>query len=125
MRCLRVLECAGCVFSVLQRGDGWFGDAQGEGEPMKVQELMLACVDSMNHPERSLPEKPLVVLTGSKTLFPKGVGPRPLRLLNENPYTRQRTWHYDAMSVLAALAAAGLVEVQFPVAAQRAEEATK
>lgn len=79
---------------------------------MTVQELAAQCAESIRYPERSIPDKPLVTLVGKHALFPKGGGPRPKRLLCVNR-DGDRVWHYDAMNVLAALAAAGLVEVKF------------
>lgn len=78
---------------------------------MTHKELALACVDAINHPERSRPDKPLVTLVGKKTLFPKGGGPRPRRLLCINP-RGEKVWHYDATDLLAALVAHGLVKME-------------
>lgn len=78
---------------------------------MTVKELALACVDAMNHPSRSFPEEPLVTLEGTTTLFPKGGGPRPKRLLCVNSQGN-KVWHYSARNVLAALVARGLVELK-------------
>ena len=76
---------------------------------MTMQELAQCCVDSLNHPERSKPDKPLVTLSGKRGgLFPKGGGPRPKRLLCVN-HAGEYTYHYDAMNVLAALVAHGAI----------------
>lgn len=80
---------------------------------MKINELVEQCIDSINHPERSVPENPLITLVGKRTLFPYGGGPRPKRLLCVNPNTGDKVWHYDAMSVLAALVAHGAIDVKF------------
>ncbi len=79
---------------------------------MTIQELVDLCADAIRHPERSGREKPLITLEGKGTLFPKGGGPRPKRLLCVNA-RGNNVWHYDAFSVLAALAARGLVKVNF------------
>jgi hypothetical protein len=79
---------------------------------MKIEELAAACVDAINHPERSAPDEPLVTLVGKRTIFPKGGGPRPKRLLCINSQG-QKVWHYSAMDVLAALAAHGAVSIEF------------
>jgi hypothetical protein len=81
---------------------------------MTPKELAIACVDSMNHPERSAGEPPLITLVGKgrKPLFPRAGWPRPKRLLCENP-RGERVYHYDATNVLAALVAHGLVEAKF------------
>jgi hypothetical protein len=80
---------------------------------VKVSELVRACVDSINHPERSGREKPLVTLEGKRQLFPHGGGPKPKRLLCVNS-GGNKVWHYDAWSVLAGLAAAGLIVAKTP-----------
>lgn len=46
---------------------------------MKIEEMIEECCYSLNHPERSIPEKPLITIVGTKTLFPHGGGPRPKR----------------------------------------------
>lgn len=79
---------------------------------MTVIELAAACVDALNHPERSGGEPPLLTLEGRGTLFPKGGGPRPKRLLCVNS-RGNKVYHYDAKNVLAALAARGLIEMKF------------
>ena len=78
---------------------------------MTVNELALACVDAINHPERSGGEPPLLTLEGKKTLFPKGGGPKPKRLLCVNA-RGNKVWHYDAKNVLAALVANGAVKME-------------
>lgn len=79
---------------------------------MTVIELANACVDAINHPERSGGETPLITLEGSKTLFPKGGGPRPKRILCVNA-RGNKVYHYDAANVLAALAAHGAIKLDF------------
>lgn len=80
---------------------------------MTNQELANACADSIRHPERSLPDKPLITLVGkSSSMFPKKNWPRPKRLLCVNS-RNERVYHYDAMNVLAAMAVHGLVDVKF------------
>lgn len=79
---------------------------------MNVPELSLACADAIQHPERSLPDKPLITLVGRGSLFPRKGWPRPKRLLSEKS-NGERVWHYDAMSVLVALVANDLVEEKF------------
>lgn len=80
---------------------------------MTLQELADACVDAINHPERSKPEEPLLTLVGKKGgLFPRKGWPRPKRLLCVNS-KEEYVYHYDATNVLAALAARGLVDVSF------------
>lgn len=71
--------------------------------------LAIGCVDALNHPERSLPEKPLITVEIKGSLPRKG-WPRPKRLLCENS-RGGRVYHYDAMNLLAAMAAHGLIEV--------------
>lgn len=72
--------------------------------------LAKACVDAINHPERSHPEPPLLTLAiRGKIPFPKKGWPRPKRLLCENP-RGERVYHYDARDFLAAMCAHGLVE---------------
>lgn len=81
---------------------------------MTPKEIALACVDAINHPERSLPDKPLVTLvwiTGKNPLPRKG-WPRPKHLLCENS-RGEKVYLYDATNMLAALAAHGLVKVEF------------
>lgn len=76
-----------------------------------VKELAFQCLDAIRHPERSGSEKPLITLEGTHTLFPKGGGPKPKRLLCVNSRGR-KVWHYDAISVLAALAANDMIGVE-------------
>jgi hypothetical protein len=72
---------------------------------MTPAELAAECVKAINGGRQH------VILTGQKTLFPKGRGPRPIELLCD--LGNRKTWLYDAQNVLAALAANGLVEVSF------------
>ena len=78
---------------------------------MKVEELALKCMDAIRHPDRSLPDKPLITLVGKHQLFPHGGGPRAKRLLCVNS-DGDRVYHYDAMNVLAALAADEMIGVE-------------
>lgn len=79
---------------------------------MKIPELAAACVDAINHPERSGSEPPLVTLVWSgKNPFPKKNWPRPKRLLCVNP-RGERVYHYDATNLLAAMVAHGLVKME-------------
>jgi len=80
---------------------------------MTMQELADACADAIRHPERSLPEKPIVTLVGKRGLgLPRKNFPRAKRLLCVNS-RNEYVYHYDAMNLLAALAARGLVDVRF------------
>lgn len=78
--------------------------------PIDWNGLAEACVDSMNHPERSRPDKPLITIVCKGRLPGKG-WPRPKRLLCINP-RGERVYHYDAMYFLAAMAAHRLVIVK-------------
>lgn len=79
---------------------------------MTIQLLADACVDSLNHPERSKPNEPFVRLVGKKGgLFPRKGWPKPVELLCINSRGGY-TYLYDAASVLAAMAAHGLIEVK-------------
>ena len=78
---------------------------------MKVTELAAACVDALNHPERSLPDKPLVTLCGRRGLgFPRKNWPKSKRLLCVNS-KYEYVYHYDAMDLLAAMVAHGLINL--------------
>lgn len=66
---------------------------------MKVEELVLRCMDSLRNPDRILPDKPLITLVGKHALFPHGGGPRPKRLLCVNS-NGDRVYHYDAMHII-------------------------
>lgn len=72
---------------------------------MTPAELAAECVKAINRGSQH------VILTGRRTLFPKGGGPRPIELLCD--LGNRKTWLYDAQNVLAALAANGLVEIRF------------
>lgn len=78
--------------------------------PIDWKAIAEACVDSINHPERSAWEKPLITLVFKGRLPGKG-WPRPKRLLCINP-RGERVYHYDAMNFLAAMAAHNLVTVK-------------
>jgi hypothetical protein len=78
---------------------------------LKVTELAARCVEALNHPERSLPDEPLITLVGKHTLFPKGGGPRPKHLLCIN-CDGNKVWHYSAFKVLAALVAHRVIDVK-------------
>jgi len=78
---------------------------------MTIKELAFQCLEAMRHPERSAPEKALITLEGTHTLFPRGGGPKPERLLCVNS-RGNKVWHYNAMSVIAALAANELIGVE-------------
>jgi hypothetical protein len=78
---------------------------------MTWPELAEACVDAINHPERSAGEPPLITLVWTgKCPFPRRGWPRAKRLLCVNP-AGERVYHYDATNVLAAMAAHGLIKV--------------
>ena len=81
---------------------------------MTIPELANVCIDALNHPERSRNGKPLVTLvwTKGKNPFPRKGWPRPKHLLCEHP-RRERVYLYDAMDVLAALAAHKLIDVVY------------
>jgi hypothetical protein len=91
---------------------------------MTYEELALACVEALNHPDRSEPDEPLITLEGKKTLFPKGGGPHPKRLLCVN-YAGNKVWHYSARNVLAALVAHGLVKLEVEEEKQGAPQETR
>lgn len=80
---------------------------------MTIQELANACIDSMNHPERSAPCAPVISLVHKKKGggFPRRGWPKPVQTWDE-VNGRGYVHLYDAASVLAAMAAHGLVEVQ-------------
>lgn len=82
---------------------------------MTIPELAEACVDSINHPERSA-GTPLVTLvwTKGKNPLPRKGWPKPKHFLCENP-RGEKVWLYDATDMLAALCAHGLVEAKFEV----------
>lgn len=80
---------------------------------MTIQTLADACVDSLNHPERSRPGTPTIVLKHNKKggAFPRKGWPKPIRS-EENVNGPGYVLLYDAASVLAAMAAHGLIEVK-------------
>ncbi len=79
---------------------------------MTWNELALQCVDSINHPDRSAGEAPLITLTWKgKCPFPRKNWPRAKRILCVNR-AGEKTAHYDARNVLAAMAAHGLVKIE-------------
>lgn len=79
---------------------------------MRVEDLVKQCVAAINDPNRPADREAVIILTGRKTLFPRGGGPRPIELACKKP-NGERTWFYSASKVLAALAAHGLVNVEF------------
>lgn len=76
---------------------------------MTWNQLMLTCLDSIAHPERSTALGPAIVLQSKKRggLFPKGGGPRPKILGSDSK--GYFLW-YDANKVLAAMVARGIVK---------------
>jgi hypothetical protein len=78
---------------------------------MKIKDLAFQCLEAIRHPDRSLPDKPLITIVGKHSLFPHGGGPRPRRILCVNS-SGETVYHYQAMSVLAALAANELIGVE-------------
>jgi hypothetical protein len=95
---------------------------------MTWPELAEACVDAINHPERSAGEPPLITLVWTgKCPFPHRGWPRAKRLLCVNP-GGERVYHYDATNVLAAMAAHGLIKVAgatMPVGDSRVRQAAE
>ena len=93
---------------------------------MEIAELAKHCVDSINHPERSRPDAPLITLVwmNGKNPFPRKGWPRPKHLLCDNP-RGEKVWLYDATNMLAALVAHGYIEAKFETQASPTRIATE
>ena len=78
---------------------------------MTIPELAAACIDAINHPDRS-PGRPMVTLvwTKGKNPQPRKGWPRPKHLLSDHYH--EKVWLYDAKDLLAAMIAHGLVEMK-------------
>jgi hypothetical protein len=79
--------------------------------PDQIKELIKACIDSLNYPERSKPDKPLVCFLAYRNPFQApGRNPKPVRFVDKRS-DGKTLYHFYALDVLVWMKVHGILRV--------------